>query len=41
MDAEAAARLDDKDAFNLIFAPASPPRPRSPTYPVAVSAWMW
>lgn len=33
--------ISDEEVGMLIFAPASPPRRKSPTFPAAASAWMW
>ena len=39
LDSDAAARLTDVEAFNLIFAPGRP-KQKYPTCPGVVSAWM-
>ncbi|MGN5001036.1 chemotaxis protein CheA [Aeromonas sp. 80P] len=41
LDADTAARMSDNDAYNLIFAPASPPSQRSPISPAVEWAWTW
>jgi two-component system, chemotaxis family, sensor kinase CheA len=38
---EQSARMSEREATNLIFLPASPPRTRSPTFPAGASAWTW
>ena len=41
LDAEAAARMPEKEAFNLIFAPGFQPKLKFQKFLVVVLVWTW
>ncbi|MDA1380176.1 hypothetical protein PCI56_10805 [Plesiomonas shigelloides subsp. oncorhynchi] len=41
MDADAAARLSDNEAYALIFAPGFSTKKKFPTSPAAAWGWTW